>query len=74
MSVRAVACLPGEAAHGAGSQREKEVCAVSKAGRQSHLSPLTLDREVQDLEFVLLGFGLGSVQPFLSLPLSSLLE
>lgn len=46
------------------NQPEREKCvAVIKAGRHgssySHLSPLLMDRELQDLESVLLGFILA---------------
>ena len=34
----------------------------------SHLSSLTLDMELQDLEFALLGFGFALVKYFLSIP------
>jgi hypothetical protein len=35
---------------------------AAKLDRKSHLSPLTLDMELQDLEFALLEFGFGLVQ------------
>lgn len=41
----------------------------AKLEGNTHLNPLTLDTEVQNLEFYLLGFGLVLTQYFLIVPL-----
>lgn len=51
------------------SPGNRNILLSSKLEGQSHLSPLTSDMEVQDLEFALLDFSLALVQYFLTVPL-----
>lgn len=65
----AVGYLPwGVQTGGESSPRERSMLQLERLGRQSHLSPLTSDMELQDLEFALLGFDLALLQYFLAAP------
>jgi hypothetical protein len=50
------------------SSRERTVWQAEKLKGQSHLSPLVLDMELQDLEFDFLRFGFVLVRYFLTIP------
>lgn len=46
--------------------KDRRVIRAAKLDRKNHLRPLTLDVELQDLEFALLGFGFALVQLILT--------
>lgn len=52
------------------SPKEKSVLQTANIEGQSHQNTLTLDTELQDLEFSQLAFGLSSVHYFLTISLS----
>lgn len=66
--------LPRRTAYRSRASPRDGYIAVSKSGRAEPLSSLETDRELKDLEFALLGFGLTLVHYFLTIPHSFLLE
>lgn len=64
---RTMGCLPRELQTGTGTDTgERSVLQTAKLERQSHLSTLTLYRELRDLEFAQLVLSLALVQFFLA--------
>lgn len=68
-TTRAAGCLPRRAADREWNQAKREVCGSQQIGK-AHSKPCDIT-ELQDLEFVLLGFGLAfwSRMPLFSNPL-----